>query len=101
MDATLRWLLFTQHTNGAWGQYMPTREETAHTLLALLNYHRTVRAVAHEPLRRAVEYLMSTEGAPGETLPALWICKVLFAPRLVIRSAIVAALGLYFDTFGD
>ena len=99
MDATLRWLFFTQHANGAWGQYMPTREETAVTLLALLNYHRTVRSLAQEPLRRAAEYLIATERPLEANYPELWISKVLYAPTRVIRSAVLAALGLYYDTF--
>jgi halimadienyl-diphosphate synthase len=101
MDATLSWLLFTQHANGAWGQYMPTREETALTLLALLNYHRTVRPLAQESLRRAAEYLIATERPLGKSYPELWMCKALYAPGFIIRSIVLAALGLYHDTFGD
>lgn len=101
MDATLRWLLSTQYANGAWGQYMPTREETALTLLALLNYHRTVRPLARGPLRRAAEYLIATEHPLEENYPELWISKALYAPALVIKSNILAALSLYYDTFGN
>jgi halimadienyl-diphosphate synthase len=100
MDATLRWLLFTQHANGAWGQYMPTMEETALTLLALLNYHRTVKSIACEPLHRAAEYLITSEQPFKDDYPELWISKSLYAPAFVIRSTILAALGLYHDTFG-
>ncbi len=101
MDATLRWILSTQHDNGAWGQYMPTKEETALTLLALLNYHRTVRSFAREPLRRAAEYLIATENPSEDNYPELWVSKAAYAPVFVIRSTILAALGLYHDTFGD
>lgn len=101
MDATLRWILFTQHGNGAWGQYLPTSEETALILLALLNYHRTVRSLAHEPLRRAAEYLIANERPCEGSYPELWISKALYSPAPIIRSTILAALGLYHDTFGD
>lgn len=101
LEATLRWLLHTQHANGAWGQYIPTREETALVLLALLNHHRTVRALANEPLHRAAEYLIATERPLGESYPQLWISKALYAPEFVIRGAVLAALGLYHDTFGE
>jgi halimadienyl-diphosphate synthase len=97
----LRWLLCTQHANGAWGQYMPTQEETAFTLLALLTYHRTVGSLSHEPLRRAAEYLVDNERPLGDSYPQLWISKALYAPEFVIRSSVAAALGLYHDTFGD
>jgi halimadienyl-diphosphate synthase len=100
MDTTLRWLLFTQHANGAWGQYMPTLEETALTLLALLNYHRTIKSIACEPLHRAAEYLITSEQPFQDRYPELWMSKTLYAPVFVIRSVILAALGLYHDTFG-
>jgi halimadienyl-diphosphate synthase len=101
VEETVRWLLFTQHANGGWGQYMPTREETALTLLALLTYHRAVRSLPYEPLRRAAEYLFATERGFEDSFPALWIAKALYAPTSVIRSAILAAVNLYYDTFGD
>lgn len=101
MDATVHWILSTQHYNGAWGQYMSTQEETALTLLALLNYHRTVRPLAREPLRRASNYLIASECPLEDDYPELWISKAAYAPVFVIRSTILAALGLYHDTFGD
>lgn len=101
MDGTLEWILSTQHTSGAWGQYMPTAEETAHTLFALLNYHRTTRPLPHEPLRRAAQYLLTTERPFNDRYPEMWISKALYAPTVVIRSVILAALGLYNDTFDD
>ncbi len=101
MDATLQWLLSTQHASGAWGQYMPTAEETAHTLLALLTYHRTVSPLPHEPLHRAAHYLLATERPYKDDYPEMWISKALYAPAVVIRSVILAALGLYDETFDD
>jgi hypothetical protein len=100
MDETVRWLLFTQCANGAWGQYMPTREETSLTLLALLSYHRTVRPLPYEPLRQAAEHLLETAYLSDDSDPELWIAKALYAPPLVVRSIILAALSLYNDTFG-
>jgi halimadienyl-diphosphate synthase len=100
IEETVRWLLFTQHANGGWGQYMPTREETALTLLALLSYHRAVRSLPYEPLRRAAEYLIATDSRAEDAYTALWIAKALYAPTSVIRSAILAALSLYHDTVG-
>ena len=101
MESTLHWLLSTQHINGAWGQYGSTAEETALVLLALLNYHRTVRSIDREPLRQAAEYLLVTERPLETDYPELWVSKTLYAPAIVIRSTIIAALGLYYDTFGE
>lgn len=100
LDTTLRWLLSTQHANGAWGQYMPTREETALTLLALLHYHRTVRSLNIDLLHRAAEYLLATEHPLANDYPELWMGKTLYAPAFVVESVVLAALGLYHDTLG-
>ena len=101
MDETLHWLFATQRPDGSWGQYGPTDEETALVLLALLLYHREARPLPAEPLRKAAFYLLNNEKPFRRHHPELWIAKVLFAPTFVIRSIILAALGLYQDTFGD
>ncbi len=71
------------------------------TLLALLKYHREVRSLPHEPLRRAARYLIVDEAPFQEHYPELWFSKALYAPTVVVRSTILAALGLYRDTFGE
>ncbi len=101
MGATAHWFLATQRDDGGWGQHTPTAEETALALLALLEYHRAVRPLPREPLRRAARYLLATERPFQESYPELWISKALYAPTVVVRSTILAALGLYADTFGD
>ncbi len=100
LDDTLTWFLNTQHANGAWGQYVPTIEETAHALLALLHYHRTIRPLPTEPLHQAARYLMSEERPFNHNYPELWMNKVLYAPTFAIRSVTLAALNLYQDAFG-
>ena len=99
MDATVSWLLSTQRPSGAWGHHAPTAEETALTLLALLKYHREVRSLPHEPLHRAARHLIVNERPLQEGYPELWVSKALYAPTVVVRSTILAALGLYRDTF--
>jgi halimadienyl-diphosphate synthase len=100
-DTTANWLLATQHASGAWGHHAPTAEETALTLLALLKYHREVRSLPHEPLHRAARYLIVDEAPFQEHYPELWFSKALYAPTVVVRSTILAALGLYRDTFDE
>jgi halimadienyl-diphosphate synthase len=99
MDTTVNWFLSTQHASGAWGHQVPTAEETALTLLALLKYHREVRSLPHEPLHRAARHLIANERPLQESYPELWVSKVLYAPTVVVHSTILAALGLYRDTF--
>jgi halimadienyl-diphosphate synthase len=101
MDASAHWLLATQRASGAWGHHAPTAEETALTLLALLKYHREVRSLPHEPLHRAARYLIVDEAPFQEHYPELWFSKALYAPTVVVRSTILAALGLYRDTFDE
>ncbi|QIN78598.1 hypothetical protein GBA65_08765 [Rubrobacter marinus] len=101
MEETLRWLLHTQHVNGAWGQHGPTDEETAITLLALLHHHRTVKPLPQEPLSRAASYLAANERPFKNDYHELWIGKTLYAPAFAIRAAVLSALSLYGDTFGE
>ena len=101
LDATVNWLLATQHSSGAWGQYAPTAEETALTLLALLKYHREVISLPHEPLHRAAHYLVVEGWLFQDHYPELWISKALYSPAVVVRSTILGALGLYSDTFDE
>lgn len=101
VEKTVHWTIATQHLNGAWGQYMPTSEETALMLLALLKYHRAHRPLPHEPLRQAARYLVANEHPFEENYPEMWISKALYAPAAVIRITILAALALYCDTFGE
>lgn len=97
MKSTVNWLLFTQQSNGGWGQYTVTVEETALSLLALLYYHRNIETVPLEPLHRAAAYLLEQEKPFGQNYPELWIAKALYAPTYIIRSTILAALSLYQD----
>lgn len=101
LEPTVRWMLATQNAEGSWGEYGPTAEETALVLLSLLHYHRHVHRLPKEPLDLAVSYLMSVESPFVYDYRELWISKTLYAPALVIKSAIVAALGLYADTFEE
>lgn len=101
MENTLRWLHFTQRIDGSWGQFESTVEETAMVLLSLLIYHRDVRPLPREPLRRAAGYLIDNEAPFKRDYPELWIAKVLYAPTFVVRAIILGALKLYETTVGD
>ena len=101
MDDSLNWLLSTQRTDGSWGQYAPTVEETALVLLPLLLYHRAGWSIPKQSLRLAARYLLSNEGSFEQDYAELWTAKVLFAPSSIIQSIVLGALGLYLDTFED
>jgi halimadienyl-diphosphate synthase len=97
---TIDWLIHTQRQDGSWGFYQQgTAEETAYVLTALLHYNRYER-VDPDILHRGADYLVRTYQGAGSTYPELWLAKTIYAPCDIVRSAILAALILYSETFG-
>jgi halimadienyl-diphosphate synthase len=97
---SLDWLIHMQRDDGSWGYFdRGTAEETAYALLALLHYHRRFNMEDADVLRRGADYLQRAFESELP-YPDLWIAKSLFAPEGVVRSAILAALFLFQETFG-
>ena len=102
---TAEWIMHTQRSDGSWGFFPEsTAEETAYALTALLYYHR-YKPINLDILHRAAAYLAYAYlpyhyNKTNMVYPELWIGKCLYAPYDVIRSAILAALILYNETFG-
>ncbi len=102
---TADWIIHTQRGDGSWGFFQEnTAEETAYALITLLHYNR-YKPVNPDVLHRGAAYLayayLAYNYEKAETVyPELWIGKCLYAPYDVIRSAILAALILYNETFG-
>lgn len=98
---SLDWLVHLQRDDGSWGFFgLGTAEETAYALLTLLHYHRQFGLVDRQVLKKGATFLWCTP-ARNRAYPDLWIAKSLFAPERVVRAAILAAMQLYLDTFGD
>jgi halimadienyl-diphosphate synthase len=85
------WMLQTQNSDGSWGFYMPTAEETAYCLQALVAWKRQGHDVPQSVLTRGAAWLADHADPP---YPPLWIVKCLYSPVLLVRSAIVSALLL-------
>ncbi|HMG53915.1 MAG TPA: hypothetical protein VK601_10540 [Kofleriaceae bacterium] len=85
------WLLETQLGNGGWSDVDRdgTCEETAYALRAL-SCHAATRRASREAIRRAAAYLM--ERFDETDYPELWVGKGLYAPRAVVRAAVLGAL---------
>jgi halimadienyl-diphosphate synthase len=83
------WMLNTQNSDGSWGYYLPTAEETAYCLQALSIWQRTGKRVPKDKLKRAEAWLLDHMNPP---YPPLWIGKSLYCPNNVVRSAILHAL---------
>lgn len=102
---TVDWIIHTQRADGSWGFFPEsTAEETAYALTALLHYSR-YKSINPDVLHRgaaylAYAYLAYSYKAANTAYPELWIGKCLYAPYDVIRSAVLAALILYNETFG-
>lgn len=97
---SIDWLVHMQRGDGGWGYFsQATAEETAYVLLTLLHFHQRFSSIDADVLKRGVAYLRgSCESTRAH--PDLWIAKSLFAPEGVVRSAILAAMYLYQETFG-
>lgn len=97
VEGAVEWLLATQNRNGSWGFYVPTAEETAYCLQALLTWHQRGLEVPRQVLERGVVWLLR-HASPS--YPPLWIGKCLYCPTLVVQSAILGALRHYEAEFG-
>ncbi len=91
-NSAIDWILSTQDTDGAWGYYSPTAEETAYCMQALTLWSRSHQNyIDKSVLQRGQEWLIHHLDLP---YPPLWIGKCLYCPELVVRSAILSALTL-------
>jgi halimadienyl-diphosphate synthase len=89
---SVEWFLSTQRKDGSWGYYnIATAEETAYALQALLIWKRNGGKVPRIALEKGISWLKENKEEP---YPALWICKALYSPELIIRSTIYSALLL-------
>ncbi|HNT75152.1 MAG TPA: prenyltransferase/squalene oxidase repeat-containing protein [Anaerolineae bacterium] len=87
----VKWLLSTQNPDGSWGYYMPTAEETAYCLQALVVWHKHGIDIPSEVFSRAGAWLQENMDPPYFPL---WVGKCLYCPELVVRSTILSALIL-------
>lgn len=97
----VRWVLSTQRSDGSWGLWRGTAEETAYAMQVLLLAGGSDPAI---PPRVALgyAYLMGADrpglpGAPGAEPgdhPPMWHDKDLYLPGAIVRAAIVGALHL-------
>lgn len=93
----VRWMLDTQQADGSWGYFVPTAEETAYCLQALVTWARNGYSVPAGALQRGANWLAQHTEPP---YPPLWIGKCLYTPIYVVQSAIVGARLMVEQTVG-
>jgi len=91
VEESVQWILHSQNTNGSWGTYISTAEETAYAIQALCVWNDKVARVPKTALKNGARWLKEHMDLP---YPPLWIGKCLYNPSLVIRSAVISALAL-------
>jgi hypothetical protein len=91
VSRAVEWVLATQRSDGSWGRWAGTAEETAYAMHVLLGVRRTPDGRIAEAATRGRAYLRATFDEPG---PALWHDKDLYRPAAVVRAAVIAALHL-------
>ena len=94
VENAVNWIIETQKSNGAWGYYIDTAEETAYCLQALLIWRRNGGAVPKSVIKNGLAWLYEHREPP---YAPLWICKALYNPELIVKSAVLSALALGSD----
>jgi halimadienyl-diphosphate synthase len=94
VQEAIPWLIQTQRPNGGWGYLDDTAEETAHSLQALLVYHRKGGRVPPQVFAQAVNYLERSVERQNAHYRALWLCKALYSPTWIVHSTILGALAM-------
>lgn len=87
----IKWILESQNSNGSWGLYKPTAEETAYAIQALVIWKRSGNNVPSDNINCGIDWLSQHADPPYEPL---WIGKALYCPEFVVRSAILSAQRL-------
>jgi hypothetical protein len=92
IESSVQWILATQRHDGSWGHFLPTAEETAYCLQALILWRRHGGGyITPDVIRRGATWLAENMDQP---YTPLWIGKSLYTPVEVVRSAVLSALKL-------
>ncbi len=91
-EESIKWILETQEPDGSWGFFnVPTAEETAYCIQALVVWQRHAGGSFQERIKRARHWLLENCELP---YPPLWIDKSLYCPEILVKSCILSALTL-------
>ncbi|SCF65539.1 prenyltransferase/squalene oxidase repeat-containing protein [Streptomyces sp. Ncost-T10-10d] len=88
------WTTETQRSDGSWGVWGSTVEETAYAVKILLSAATSVPQPQHIRALDLAETYLHTASHPGHQHPALWHDKTLYAPTAVIEAEVLSAREL-------
>ncbi|GGM23727.1 prenyltransferase/squalene oxidase repeat-containing protein [Dactylosporangium sucinum] len=88
--AAVDWVLATQRTDGSWGRWSGTAEETAYAMQVLLTTGNPARRAIGEALGQGHTFLAVAFDRQSD--PPLWYGKELYLPTAIVRAAVLAAL---------
>ena len=84
-------MIKTQNSDGSWGFYRTTAEETAYALQALCTWKRAGFKVDDGVIELGLNWLLEHSQPP---FTPLWIGKALYCPELVVQATILSAIEL-------
>lgn len=88
----VRWVLDTQRSDGSWGRWSGTTEETAYAMQILLMTPAASDPRCVKAATRGHAFLLQSAGVASD--PPLWHDKDLYLPTAVVRAAVLAAMHL-------
>jgi halimadienyl-diphosphate synthase len=87
----IEWIINTQNSDGSWGFYGSTAEETAYAIQALCSWKTSNGKLPSTVIQRGINWLTQNS---DPHYPPLWIGKALYTPELVVRSTILSAIQM-------
>lgn len=87
----INWILENQRTDGSWGYYNSSAEETAYAIQALCVWKRYGGVVSEDTLVKGSQWLRRNSEPP---YPYLWLAKTLNYSEWIVRAEILCALKL-------
>ncbi|MFE7358429.1 prenyltransferase/squalene oxidase repeat-containing protein [Streptomyces sp. NPDC057543] len=91
LENAAAWTTDTQHTDGSWGIWGSTVEETAYAVKILLSAATPTPQPQHTRALDLAETYLRTASHPTHQHPALWHDKTLYAPTAVIEAEVLTA----------
>jgi halimadienyl-diphosphate synthase len=90
-ESAVEWITRTQHSDGSWGFYRSTAEETAYAIQALCIWKRAGHKVQDGVIELGLNWLVEHTRPP---YTPLWIGKALYCPEYVVQATILSAIQL-------